>query len=185
MHCGWREQYAKGWGVESHIRGNLGEELDLQERQGASVGEGRGEEVGHHRILPTPQRAHLPTSYQKAVLPSASPLPLPHALAQDLRLPAIPEGWPHHLQEATTAGAFPALACLPPGGATSTQSSTQHHQPPRKRPQCRKARTSSAQPCDICLHPEVVLPIQLPWGRAPWVLSGPASFSHPWGVLHA
>ena len=28
----WREQYAKGWGVESHIRGNLGKELDLQER---------------------------------------------------------------------------------------------------------------------------------------------------------
>lgn len=78
----WREKYAKGWGVESHIRGNLAEELDLQERQGVSVGEGRGEEVGHHRIIPTPQQAHSPTSYQKAVLPSASTLPIPHAHAR-------------------------------------------------------------------------------------------------------
>jgi len=53
--CGWREQYAKGWGVESHIRRTLGEELDLQERQGTSVGEGRGGGVGLHRILPMPQ----------------------------------------------------------------------------------------------------------------------------------
>jgi len=56
----WRVQYAKGWGVESHIRGNLGEEVDLQERQDTSVGEGRGGGVGFHRILPAPQRAHLP-----------------------------------------------------------------------------------------------------------------------------
>ena len=33
------EWYAKGGGVESHNRGNPGEGLDLQERQGASVGE--------------------------------------------------------------------------------------------------------------------------------------------------
>ena len=81
-HCGWREQYTKGWGAESHIRGNLAQELDLQERQGASVGEGRGEGVGCHRILPTPQQAHLPASYQKAVLPSAvlpPPTPCLHA----------------------------------------------------------------------------------------------------------
>ena len=50
----------------------------------------------------------------------------------------------------------------------------------------RKARTSLARQCNICLHPKVVLPIQLPWERAPWVLSGPASFSHPQrGVLHS
>ena len=107
--CGWREQYAKGWGAESHIKGNLTEEVDLQKRQGASVGEGRGEEVGHHRILPTPQRAHLPTSCQKAVLSSASPLPLPYARVPDLRLPAILEGWPHHLQEAYQHKGFPCL----------------------------------------------------------------------------
>ena len=39
------EWYAKGWGIESHGRGNPGEGLDRQERQGAIVGEderGRG-----------------------------------------------------------------------------------------------------------------------------------------------
>ena len=41
MRSGWREQYAKGWGVESRNKGNPGEGLDSQERQGASVGEGR------------------------------------------------------------------------------------------------------------------------------------------------
>ena len=90
-------QYTKGWGVESHIRGNLGEELDLQVRQGASVREGRGGGVGCNRILPMSQQVHLLTTYQKAVLPSASPLPLPHAHVLDLSLPAILEGWPHHL----------------------------------------------------------------------------------------
>ena len=50
-----REQYAKGWEVESHIRGNLEKELDLEERQGTSVGEGREERVGTNRILPMPQ----------------------------------------------------------------------------------------------------------------------------------
>lgn len=59
---GWREQYTKGWGVESHNRGKLREEVEPEERQGTSVGEGRGGGVGHHRILLAPQRAHLPTS---------------------------------------------------------------------------------------------------------------------------
>ena len=63
--------------------------------------------MGHHRILPTPQRAHLPTSYQKAVLPSASPLPLPLEHVPDLGLPAILEGRPHHLWEANHHRGFP------------------------------------------------------------------------------
>ena len=37
-------------------------------------------------------KAHLPAGYQKAVLPSGSPLLLPHACALALRLPAILEG---------------------------------------------------------------------------------------------
>ena len=48
--------------------------------------------MGHHRILPTPQRAHLPTSYQKAVLPSASPLPLPCALCTKPEVACHPRG---------------------------------------------------------------------------------------------
>ena len=56
--CRGRKQYTKGREVESHIRGNVGEELDLRERQGTSVGEGRGGGVGCHRILPMTQRVH-------------------------------------------------------------------------------------------------------------------------------
>ena len=39
-------------------RGNLGEGPDLQERQGAIVGEERGGEVGHHRKLPVLEHVH-------------------------------------------------------------------------------------------------------------------------------
>ena len=35
-----RERYAMGWGVEGHGRGNWGEGLGPQEKQGAIVGEG-------------------------------------------------------------------------------------------------------------------------------------------------
>ena len=41
---GQREQYTKGWGVESHNRGKPGEGLDPKERQGPVLG--RGEEEG-------------------------------------------------------------------------------------------------------------------------------------------
>ena len=37
----------------------------------ARVRKGREERVGPHRILPTPQRAYRPASYQKVLLPSA------------------------------------------------------------------------------------------------------------------
>ena len=47
----------------------------------ASVGEGREEGVETHRIFTTPQQAHWPTSYQKAVLASSSPLPTHYARA--------------------------------------------------------------------------------------------------------
>ena len=125
----------------------------------------------------------LAHSYQKAVLLSASPPP--HAYPLDLRLPVTPEGWPHHLWEADHHRHFPCPGLPTPGGATPTQSSTQHCQPPGKGPQPRKPGTSSVWPCNICLPPEVVLPIQLLWVRAPWVLSGLASFSCPLGVLHS
>ena len=113
-HQGWREQYIKAGERKAHIRENLAEELNLQERHSASVGEGRGEGVGCHRILPTPQRAHVPVSYQKAVLPSASPLPLPSACTPELRLSAVPKGWPHHLWEADHRRGFscPGLPAL-------------------------------------------------------------------------
>ena len=45
------ECYIKGWGVESHGRGNPGEGLDPQERKGTTVGKGREGGAGHHRKL--------------------------------------------------------------------------------------------------------------------------------------
>ena len=63
--------------------------------------------MGFHRILAMLQQAYLPASYQKTVLLSASPLPLPHACVPDLRMPAILEGWPHHLWESDHHRGFP------------------------------------------------------------------------------
>ena len=124
--------------MKSHIRRNLEEELDQQERQGAIVGEGRGKGVDPHRILPMPQQAQWPYNYQKAGLPSASPLPLPLMHTLDLGLPAIPEGWPQQLPEGYHRRGFPcpgllALACLPSGGATSLRSSTKNTASPQKK----------------------------------------------------
>ena len=136
--------------------------------------------MGHRRILPT--ASSLAHQLSESCASQCIPPPLSHAHAPDLRLPAIQEGWPHHLWEADHLRGFPCLACLPLGGATPLQSSTQHHQPPGKGLQPRKARISLAQPCNICLHPKAVLPIQLPRGRALWVLSSPTSLSRPWGV---
>ena len=47
-----------GWGVECHGRGNPGEGLDLQERQGAIVGEGERRRGGCHKKLPELECAH-------------------------------------------------------------------------------------------------------------------------------
>ena len=55
-------QRAKGWGLESHKRGNPGEGLGLQERHCTIVGEGRAGCVGHQRILLAPQHFHLHNS---------------------------------------------------------------------------------------------------------------------------
>ena len=71
---GGREQYTKGWEVESHIRGNLGEELDLQERQGASVGEGREYSLHHSELTGLP-------AIRKLCFPVHSSPPTPHGHA--------------------------------------------------------------------------------------------------------
>ena len=114
----------------------------------ARAGEGREEGVGPHRILPMPQQAYRPLIIRKLCFPvhPLSPLPM-HSL--DLRLPAIWEARRAGLNNClkpTTAGAVPAQACLPFGGATLPQSSTKHHQPQRKGLQPRKARTRLARP---------------------------------------
>ena len=112
------------------------------------------------------------------------PPPLPHTCARDLRVPAIPESWPQHLQEADHHRGlpFPGLPALWRG--YTLQSNTQHCQPLRKGPQPRKleqALHSCAKSASIA---EQSCQLRLPWGRAPWVLSGPGFCSHPQGVLH-
>ena len=157
-----KEQYAKGWGVESHNRGNLGKDLDPQERQGTSVGEGKVGGEGHHRILLAPQQPHLPASEQRALLPSASPSPTP--CVPDLRLPAIPEGWPHHLWEANHLRGFPW-----PWGLHSRRAV-----PSKRAPGPRNARASSSQPQEVRLHCRVVLPVLVALGKHTFVSQWPS-----------
>ena len=110
------------------------------------------------------------------------PPPLTHML--ELGLPAIREGCLNNCQKPITAGAVPALACLPFGGATPLQSSIKHRQPPGKGLP-RKARTSLAGHEKICLILGKSFRVGLPWGRASWFRSGPASCSIHWGVPHS
>ena len=48
------EQYALGWGVECHNRGNQGEGPDPQDKQGPIVGRG----ADSHRKSPVPECEH-------------------------------------------------------------------------------------------------------------------------------
>ena len=175
---GWREQYAKG--AESHIRGNLAEELGLQERQCASIGEGREEGVGLHRILPTPQQAHLPSAIGKLGFPAHPPTPysvhtgpetachpggLASALAGSQPLQEFSLTWP----------ACPLEGLHPCGAAPSTNS-------PRSREKLKQAQPSGAISASI---PRQACQSSCPGEELLWVLSGPASCSHPWGVLHS
>ena len=52
------EWYTTGWGRECYGRGNLGEGLDPQERQGTIVGEVRGGGMDLYRKLPAQECAH-------------------------------------------------------------------------------------------------------------------------------
>ena len=92
MHCWWGQWYAKGWEVESHGRGNTGESLDPQERQGTAVGKGRGGGVGHHRKLLGSQCAVLPTGSQRAELSFQAPAPMPSPHGSSLPAPLCTPG---------------------------------------------------------------------------------------------
>ena len=73
----------------------------------------------------------------------------------------------------------------PWGVLHSCATASQYSQPPARAPITQRARKTLAWLCTICLHSEMVLPIQLPWGSAPWFFSGPASHTHIQGVLHS
>ena len=113
MSQGWREQYAKGWEVESHNRGNLAEDLDHRRDKAPVLG--RGEEEGWATIKYSlcPSKHTCPTASWEQCFPVQLPSPTPRM--PDLRAPAILEGWPHHLQEANHLQGFPRPGLAAPG----------------------------------------------------------------------
>ena len=104
----------------------------------ASAGEGREEGVGPQRILPMPHRAHWPASYQKAVHPSASSLP-PLTHTMDLGPPAIQEGWPQQLLEASHCRGCPYCGLLVLWRGYTLAEQHQTPPAPRKRPETQKS----------------------------------------------
>ena len=139
------EQYAKGWEVESHIRGKLGEELDLQETQGASFGVGREEGVGPIEYSPCDSELTGPPAIRKLCFPVIPPPPPPPTHLWDLGLPAVLEGWPQQFPEAYHHRGFPCPGLLALWrGYTSSEQHQKHRQHPGKGLQPRKARTSLA-----------------------------------------
>jgi len=68
------EWYTKGWGAESHGRGNLGEGPDCRRGKAPLLGGTGGGGASHHRKLLVPKRVHMPTGSQRKVLPPHSPL---------------------------------------------------------------------------------------------------------------
>ena len=106
MPRGWRELYAKGWGVESKGRGNPGEGLDLQEKQGAIVGEGRERGVGHHRnSLHPSMRACSAASRAE----HSQCIPRSHLLLARSRLSSMVDGPTSRRKPATTSVPSPGL----------------------------------------------------------------------------
>ena len=208
MHHGWREQYTKGWGVESHNRGNLGEGLDPQERQGANVVEGRGGRVGCHRLLLMPQGACLPAREQRFLVQP----PFPTLCMPDQKLPTILVEWPHHTWEAIHHHGFPQLVCPHTGSAPLLQSTAlplvelrgpraagQGHRKCGPTPQCTPASPASPREVFLCLRArQLALPAlrkcctlleqaaqhHQPLGSTPLPWSQPVSPAGPWEVLH-
>ena len=68
---------------------------------------GRGEEEGQATIEYSlhPSKSACPPASREQCFPVHAPSPTP--CVPDLRLPAIPEGWPHHSQEANHLRGFP------------------------------------------------------------------------------
>lgn len=180
----WREQYTKGWGVESHNRGSLGKELDPQERQGTSVGEGRRGEEGPAAIEYSlhPSEHACPPANREQCYPVHTPSP---TLVPDLRLPAILEGWPHHLQEVNHLRGFPH-----PGLPTLWRGyilTEQHPAPPApwKSSAAQKRQRKLCQATGS-LPPSCWAVLPVPAAQsAPLSPSGPASRSHLQEVLHS
>ena len=169
--------------MESHNRGKLGKDLDLQKRQVPVLG--RGEEEGwaaiEYSLCPS-EHTCLPASREQCF--PVHPPPTPHA--PDLRPPAIPEDWPHCSWEANHLQGFPWpglstlwRCCTPAEQLPSTAHPLgQIHGPEapgQALPGQGKSASTTVWSCQSCL----------PWGSAPLPLSDPVSLSHPQEVLHS
>ena len=139
--------------------------------------------MGPHRILPMPQQAYWSSNYQKAGFPiSSPPLTTPYAhtgpgaachpggLASTIAESLMPQGlslpWP----------ACP-LVGLPPWSRNKHCQHLGKGLSPEKLEQAWQGHEK------ICCILRKTSQVGLPWGRASWVHSGPASCSSPWRVL--
>ena len=148
---------------------------------------GRGEKKGWAPIEYSPHHSELTglPAIRKLCFPVHLPSPYPAQMRWTWGcLPSQRAGL-NNCRKPTTPGAFPALACLPSGGATPPRSSTKHHQPPGKGLHLEKLE--QAQPG--CEKSAYILRqsfrIVLPWGRVSWVCSCTASHSSSQGDLHS
>ena len=106
---------------------------------------GRGEEERWATIEYSPHHSELTCPpLSESCASQFVPHPLLCGRSPDLRLPAIPEGWPHHLQETDHCRGYPCLG-LPALWRCYTPAE-QHPAPsaPGKRPTDQKSSTSSA-----------------------------------------
>ena len=103
---------------------------------------GRGEKKGWVPIEYPPRHSKLTglLASKKLCFPVHPLPPTRHPLRSHRTWGCLPSR-KAGLNNCHPSGAVPAQACLPFGGATLLQSSTKHHQPPRKGLQPRKART--------------------------------------------
>ena len=144
---------------------------------------GRAEEEGWATIeYSLHHREHTcPPASRKQCFPVHPPSPYPMH-RPDPRLPAIPEGWPHHLHEANHLRGFPCpgLPALHPNGvAPSTTGPLEMSCSPDIIEQAVPGHPKSAAIAGWSCQ------FWLPWGSAPLFPSGPASHSGLQGVLHS
>ena len=119
--------------MESHIRGNLGEELDKTPVLGRAEKKGWAPYNTPHATASSLAHQLSESCASQCIHPPRTPGTL------DLRLPAILEGWLHHLWEANHCRSFPCLGL--PALWRRYNPTEQHPAPPApwKRPTAQKS----------------------------------------------
>ena len=131
------------WEVESHNRGNLGESLDMKERQGTSVAEGRGGGVGHH--TPCGPMSMLAFQLAESRASQNIPPPPPHVHLARSCLPSLRTGLTT-LRKLPTTAAFPGWYPTHRKSPTPVEQAAQHHLPLGRASWPRSTRASPARP---------------------------------------